>query len=202
MATTYNLTCKNESRSDGTFCVYQTMPDQNDDIYSLAWFAKQAHYRTTVIFDWDIQHCVSWGETGELRPGVRYTASQINDADPSNTSKNSFDFLKRNNAYTFQNSSVATSKGTIGIHCRDNIPNRDASIGLGMNGKTAFATQALMNFNFIFMPKVRYWLAFGRYEVGEVMDLHRSTNAVEIRYSPNVYEITATLGEDYRWTLR
>lgn len=201
MATNYKLTCKNESESDGTFCVYQTMPDQDDDIYSLAWFTKAVNSGTNVDFEWMIKFCVSWSQTGHLKPGVRYSASQTLDADPSNTNNNSFEFLKKNNAYAFENSSIATSAGDIGIHCSGNIPNKDASIGVGMNGKTAFATSALMNNHFIFIPKVRYWLIFGKYQIGEVMDLNRATDAVEIKFKPNVYEITATLGDDYKWTL-
>lgn len=202
MATTYRLTCKNESMCNGTFCVYQTMPDQNDNIFSLAWFAKQVYPGVTVDFRWYVDYCVSWSETGVLLPGVRYAESQIIDADPSSTAKNSFDFSMKNEEYTFQNSSTSKNTGNIEIRCSNNIPNRNASIGIGMNGKTAFATQALVNNNFIFIPKVRYWLVFGRYQSGEVMDVNRLSNAIEIKYSPNEYAITATLGEDNRWTLR
>lgn len=53
MATKYSLTVNNNSKNYGSICVFQTLPDQPDNILSLAWFSKAAHPGTTVEFNWD-----------------------------------------------------------------------------------------------------------------------------------------------------
>ncbi|MCI9576853.1 MAG: protein RhiA [Clostridiales bacterium] len=201
MSTKYKLNVVNNSLVSGTICLYQTMPDQDDDIFSLAWFTKNANPETRVTFTWSLEFCASWSQTGTLKPGVFYDASQEKVVDPSDPNNNSYLLTMYNGAYQFVKADQTAQKGCIGIFCDDTIPNLKASIGIGMGGKPAFATQALMNTDFTFIPKVKYWLGFGKYEQGQVMDLSRMNHIQEIAFEPNCYELTAILGRDNKWEI-
>lgn len=203
MSTKYKVVIKNRSSMNGKMCIFQKLPDQHlSNIFSLAWFSKQCNANTTLTFEWAVKYSANWAETGILKPGISFQAGQSEDADPSDKKKNSFGLTLIDGGYQFVPAAKQAEAGTIGIFADGNIPNSQASIGIGMNGEPAFATQALMNYNFIFEPKVRYYLVFGNYQQGVVMDLTASTDAFEIAFPKNVFEREIELGDDnmFRYT--
>lgn len=200
MSTNYSVKITNHSLVNGKMCLFQKMPDQRDDIFSLAWLTKQCNKGSSVKFKWEIDYCATWAETGVLRPGVTFEAGASMMVDPSNTAQNSLGFTYVDGGFSFEDTGKTTPAGNIGIYPTDKIPNNKASIGVGMNGESAFATQALMNYNFIFIPKVKYYLIFGNYTQGTVMDLSASTDAFELKFPPNEFEREIELGEDNRFT--
>ena len=201
MSTKFKLTVKNDSKNYGNICVYQTLPDQPDNMMSLAWFSKAAHPGTNVEFDWTLDFNFIWSDQGELKPGVRFLASQILDADPADITKNSVAFTKQYDAYRFGETKKATKEGTLGIYTDQTVPHGEASVGIGMSGNGTFAVTATPNYNFTFLPHPRYWVAFGTYQVGEVVDIESMTHAIEIVYDPDVYERTVTLQSDNTWRI-
>lgn len=80
MAAKYTLTVKKESKNYGNVCVFQTMPDQPDNILSQAWFSKEAQEGTVVEFEWTTDYNFAWSEQGELKSGV--TFSEAREAEP------------------------------------------------------------------------------------------------------------------------
>lgn len=44
-----------------------------------------------------------------------------------------------------------------------------------------------------FGPHPRYWIAFGKFDEGEVIDINRMTQKFEIKFPVNVYERTVEL---------
>ncbi len=81
--TNYSLTCVNDSQLSGSFAVFQkplpsTMPG---NVFSLAWFARPAAPGSRVTFTWGLDYCFTWSETGILKPGVKFAASQVVAAD-------------------------------------------------------------------------------------------------------------------------
>lgn len=201
MATKYKMTVNNNSKNYGNVCVFQTLPDQPDNMMSLAWFSKAAHPGTIVEFDWSLSYNFIWSDQGDLRTGVRFRASQIIDADPADITKNSIGFTREYNAYKFCETRKATKEGTLGIYTDQTIPHGGAAVGIGMSGNGTFAVTATPNYNFTFLPHPRYWVAFGTYQVGEVVDIESMTNAIEIVYEPDVFERTVTLQGDNTWRL-
>ncbi len=79
--------------------------------------------------------------------------------------------------------------------------------GYGIEGKIRLYYATIvefdwsMNYNFTFLPHPRYWVAFGTYQVGEVVDIESMTNAIEIVYEPDVFERIVTLQNDNTWRL-
>lgn len=201
MGTNYSLRVNNNSKNYGNICVFQTLPDQPDNILSLAWFSKAAHQDTVVEFNWTTDYNFVWSDQGELRPGITFKASQILEADPSDITKNSIAFAKEYDAYCFAKTEKTTKEGTLGIYTDQTIPHGDASVGIGMSGNGTFAVTATPNYNFIFRPHPKYWVVFGTYKVGEVMDIESMTNMVEIKYDPGVYDKIVSLKSDNTWSI-
>lgn len=183
----YCLNVQHRGAETGDFCVYQTLDDQAEDIRSLVWFSKRAHPDTDLRFQWYIDYGFAWSEQGSLAPGVVFEASQIMDADPSDPDRNSIAFSKRGSMFMFEKTDKTTPLGRLGIFCDSLIPTREGSIGISMSGKSAFACPASPNMKYTFRPHPRYWIAFGKFDEGEVIDLNRMTRKFEIRFRENQY---------------
>ena len=199
MATPYVLNVDHQGTSCGDFCIYQTYEEQDEDIRSLVWFSKKAHPGTMIKFGWNVDYSFAWCEEGTLEPGVVFHASEVRKADPSNTSENSIAFKREKGAYHFVDSDHKTTQGKLGIRCDGSIPAGKASIGIGMSGNPAFARPADPNLQYTFAPHPKYWIAFGDFEEGEVIDLNRMTQRYEIKFPVNQYERSIRLTPDNTW---
>ncbi|MDR0689086.1 MAG: hypothetical protein LBG08_02300 [Spirochaetaceae bacterium] len=205
--TNYSLTVKNNSPNSGSICVYTTSPDTQkiqQNLRSLAWFTKATNPNSKVRFSWELQYSFAWAETGLLIPGVHFEAGEIANADPADDQKNKVYFDKREDAYLFGDREKATtpSDGALGITTSKIIPHGIASIGVGINGKAALAVDATPNYQFTFIPKIRYWLAFGHFKAGVVLDLNSMVrNVCEIEFPPGIYSLYVELQADNTWGL-
>lgn len=203
MSTQYTLTVKNDSTLSGSVCVYQTKPQNAPtNLYSLAWLAKKCHQGTELMFEWSIDYTFNWCQTGLLIPGVRFQASETQGAEPQNVNKNTVGFTSEDGAYKFTTVNLLdhVSPGSLGIFTDGTIPNNDASLGIGMGGKPAFAVNATPNYRYTFTPHPQYYVVFGEFTQGEVIDLNQCTNAYQINFPVNVYSKSLTLNSDNTWS--
>lgn len=202
MSTKYTLKVTNNSNRSGSICVYQRDPEQEKytNLYSLAWFSKACHPGTTIKFTWDLDYCFSWSETGMLRPGVTFEASETRAADPSSASDNAIGFTKTGGAYMFTTPLRPGTPGELRIQTDDTIPIDEASVGIGMSGQPALAISAGPNLDYAFIPHPEYWIAFGDYIEGEVIDLNMVTQTAKVVFPRNVYSLSMTLQEDNTWS--
>ncbi len=81
------------------------------------------------------------------------------------------------------------------------IPVGQASVGIGMSGFGTFVAPAQPNMNLIFTPNPEYWITFGTYVQGEVVDITAVNNPAQIKFPLNVYSMTAILNPDNTWTI-
>ena len=200
-STAYTLNVNHNGTDFGDICIYQTYDDQMDDIRPLVWFSKSAHPKTRLQFQWDILYSLAWSEQGDLTPGVVFKASQIEDVDPSDVSRNTVLLTREQGAFRFGNSDNPTKAGKLGVVCDSTIPAGTVSVGVAMSGKPAVACTASPSLKYTFSPHPRYWIAFGKFEEGEVIDVNRMTQKFEITYPVNIYERTVELGPDNTWSL-
>jgi hypothetical protein len=206
MATNYSLTVKDQALSPGVFCVYTTCPDPavQLNLTSLAWFTKPANPNTTLTFDWSLDYSFVWCETGELRPGVRFRASQDFPADPQKPELAKVFLDKANGAYEFLANAPPNKQppaGTLGIYTGGNIPSNDISAGIGLGGSPALVVPTSPNLGYTFIPKIKYWIAYGSFTRGEVLDLNSMTVVQEIDFPLNVYDLEVILNADNTWTV-
>jgi rhizosphere induced protein len=195
----FSLTCQNNSANTGSFVIFQQLPGAVPNILSLAWFARVAAPTTRVKFAWNTDYSFVWSETGELAPGVDFNASQIWPADLSRS--NQVTFTNAGGIPTFTNQTAGHAPGGFTIVSDGTVPANTFGVGLGMGGAALFTAQAQPNWNMVFTPRPQYWLAFGNYMQGEVLDVEAISNAVRIDYPANIYSMAATLNQDNTWTV-
>lgn len=198
----YSLSVTNNSNSFGNICVFQTLPEQPENMASLVWFSKPAQPGTTVKFDWNIDYNFIWSHEGELAPGAAFNAVQTIEAEPFDIAKNSIGLTKESGAYRFIKTNSTTRAGKLGIYTDQTVPHGEASVGIGMSGSGAFVVPATPNYNFTFTPHPKYWVTFGDYDKGEVLDIESLTDAAEIIFEPNVYSMKAVLENDNVWRVK
>ncbi|MGO4624549.1 protein rhiA [Ensifer sp. 2YAB10] len=195
--TSYTLTCVNNSQLSGSFAVFQRPPETMGptDVLSLAWLARPTAPDSRVTFAWSPDYCFIWSETGLLQPGISFSASQVKPADPGgeNLIQLTQDAV---GATTFSNPGASGTPGSLTIEQLSNVvPNR-TSVGIGMAGSGTFVVQGAPNMTAAFTPHPNYWVVFGNYEIGAVLDFEEVTGAVEVVYGGSLTSRTATLGLD------
>jgi hypothetical protein len=202
--TEYTLIFRNDSSNTGDACVYQHDPDMDvQDVMSLAWFAKGAAPTTTITFNWTIDYCFAWDEIGELVPGVIFEAAQIWDADPRGDNCVTLSMLE-GGIYTFSDLKHCGYDGNLYIYGDRSLPVRQAAVGIGMAGAATHVAPAQPNWLWVYTPKplYLYWITFGTFEPGEILDVDSITHKAPVHFPPNVYSMTATLNEDNTWTVQ
>ncbi len=194
MGTQYSLTCKNQSSLLGSFAVFQRAPSITvpANVFSLAWFARPAHPGTQVTFTWMVDYSFVWSETGILQPGITFNASETLPADPfvQNFTQLTEDVY---GATYFTQPNPSGTVGSLTIQQLSNVvPNR-TSVGVGMAGQGTFVVQAAPNMTAVFTPHPNYWVIFGNYETGQVMDIENVTGEVEATYAGSLTSRTVIL---------
>jgi len=71
-----------------------------------------------------------------------------------------------------------------------------------MSGSGTFVVQAQPNMNAIFTFHPEYWITFGNFKEGEVLDITQITNKAQITFPPNIYSMAAILNQDNTWTIK
>jgi hypothetical protein len=202
---TYSLRLENASNFAGDFCVYATAPENKDSIYSLAWFTKRCVPESAATFLWDVNFSFMWEESGLLVPGVTFKADQDKPTEPNDIARNSIVLTHEGGSYDFippYSPKHKTTKGNMGIFTDGTIPHGKAALGIGINGASAFATQATPNFTFTFIPHLRYWVTFGNYIKGEVLDLNAQSDVQELIYDdPNNLKKILKLNKSNKWEI-
>jgi rhizosphere induced protein len=196
----YSIYFDNQSNNTGSVCVYQKEPDIKDPkVMSLAWFSKPAHPTTKVQFKWQIKYNFVWDQTGELKPGIIFDATQIWDADLM--TRNTVTLTHDSDGYNFKELTSGGQQGTLYIKEDDTILDDDVSVGIGMSGFGTFVKQGQPNWNLNFTPHPEYWVTFGDYEQGQVLDIGSISNTAQIAFPRNVYKMQVTLQENNKWKI-
>ncbi|MBS2967052.1 hypothetical protein KGA66_28725 [Actinocrinis puniceicyclus] len=197
--TAYSLMVENNSSNRVDFCMFQTPPDLGRvDVNTLAWFVEPAYPTTTVNFQWDTSYSFVWSDAGPLSPGVRFTASQVWDADPMDSQLQAVRLFYGDGAYTFGRlaPSAARYAGSLYVEQGDDVPLRGGSVGIGMSGSGTFAVDSQPNQHLVFEPHPEYWLVAGSFERGQVLDVAQMSTALKIEYFGARTSMTVSLGMD------
>jgi hypothetical protein len=199
--TTYTLKCVNDSVADWVFYIYQRMPQQPSDIFSLAWFASPYKISpgSQIVFDWSIDYSFVWGNSGVVQPGVNYNASGSKPC--SLTGNNQTTFSLDDNAPQLSNPTTGGQAGSLTVNVAGNVPNLMFATGIGMSNQGTFVQQALQNAPQIYTPEPEYYIAAGTQMQMGVVLAQTITGAAEVKYPQSVYTLTATLGSDQKWTI-
>lgn len=194
---TLSITFYNASSRDGAFMCFRTTSG-----VSLAWWAKQTHPRTRVRFDWITQYDLFWAEGASLAPGTLVWANETLPVDPlGKTGPNAVTFDKVDGAFEFRDPIVSDRLGTLAIASSGVIPLGAAALAIGMSGLPYRAVPAVPDQTVVFSPNSDYWIAFGPYATGEVLEPHQITTAAKLAFPTNVSAMTAIYGENCAWSI-
>lgn len=200
MAKQYSITISNRASHSASFMLFQADPGAwSPNAMAVAWFAKFSNPSPTsrIQFKWTVDIGLSWAETGKLAPGAQFVASEL--FDPTGTLNQVT--LDYNGAYFFTDPTQGADPSRIYLKESGNIPvGSNASVGVTMSGSTVYATQAMPNTNLTFSPKASYYLAYGNFEEGTVIDVSTINNALLLPYPTGVYSLSTTLNADNTWT--
>jgi len=200
-ATTYSLVCQNNSTVPWVFYVYQTMPVQPSDVFSLAWFASPYKISpgSKITFTWGIDYSFVWGNSGTVTPGVNYNAGGSKPC--SLTGANMTTFSLDDNAPQLSTPVTGGQAGSLTVNQSANVPNGVFSTGIGMSGQGSFVQQALANSPQVYTPTPKYWIAAAtQMQMGVVLAQTITQNA-QITFPSSVYTMYATLSDQQIWTV-
>ncbi|MCT4584458.1 MAG: protein rhiA [Peptostreptococcaceae bacterium] len=198
--TNYTVKIKNNGSFKGDIAVYQRQPDlEKMGAMSLAWFTKGSNPNTEVEFGWGIDYSFVWSEVGKLKPGVIFKASQTVDAGLKVNNKVKLD--KNDYGYLFENLTTdPVHAGTLLIEESGLVPGGEASVGIGMSGFGTFVWQAEPNVDLAIQPKPEYWVTYGTYRQGEILDVQQMVNkSLKLDFPINKYNAVVTLNSDNTW---
>jgi hypothetical protein len=199
MGNIYSVTVNNRSSHSDYFMVFQNDPTAwAPNAMALAWFSKYSNPSPTaeLTFEWTVDVGFSWAETGDLQPGIRFAASEKY-IPQGGKNKITLDY---NKGYLFTDEAQGPDKDRFYLAQSPDIPLKSlASVGVTMSGSTVFAAQARPNQNLTFSPHPRYFIAYGNYQKGEVIDVNSINNALELTYPTGVYSLTTTLNANDTW---
>ncbi|HYF92553.1 MAG TPA: protein rhiA [Symbiobacteriaceae bacterium] len=198
MGQKYKLTIANQSTMTGNFCVFQDIPDVNcPGVLTLAWLVKRSHPGTTVDFEWSVDYDFVWSEQGSLLKGTKFQASQVvTGADLLNYNQISFDY---DGAYHFSNLTRGPRTGSLYVMEGPDVPNAQAHVGVGMSGKGTFVVPAQPNIELYFTPHPKYYVVFGNYTQGEVIDITEMTKIANVQFDSTHFEVPLKLNERNLW---
>ena len=195
-----SITIKNNGTFKGNISIFQKQPDLKAmGAMSLAWLTKGANPNTKLKFEWIENYCFLWSEGEELKPGVVFSSSQTI---PTNLRTNNKIKLEKNEyGYFFTNQITdAIHKDTLIIEESNSIPGNEASIGIGMSGLGTFVWQSEPNVYLNIQPKPQYWVTYGTFNQGEVLNTQQLVDrAIQIEFPANKYTAIVTLNSNNTW---
>jgi hypothetical protein len=198
MAKQYSIVITNKARHPGYFMLFQSDPAAwSNNAMALAWLSRYATPGTSVRLAWNVEYGVSWADTGVLEEGVLYVASE-NHALAADANQVTLDHRA---GFLFTEPARGPQPDRLYLRESADIPvNSTAAVGITMAGSTVYAVQARPNQQLEFAPRPSYFLAYGDYEEGTVIDIGRIGNAQEIDFPANTFSLATTLRADGSWT--
>lgn len=211
---TYSLKVNNKSLNDGTIAVYQDAPKTAGttvSVFTLAWFTKFAYKGTSVTFNWELDYNFVWSRSGILQPGVVFNASQNPDADPDkgpNSITLSYD--QDRDAFKFEEPTTdSSSKGTLIVSTSPQVPQSKqedngayaAAVGIGMTNNGTHVVQTQPNMKVTFTPHPTYYVVFGNYQTGEIVDVQTIMGGSQALDYRSVVQREVTLTDQNEWKM-
>jgi hypothetical protein len=153
-------------------CLYQRhlSQDTDSDFFSLAWFSQPCGPDSSLTFSWDMTYGLAWALTGPLGPGLIIEPGQLTPMAPDDQAP-----------------------------VDDSVPADQVSVALTIAGRPIFARQANRPGPFSFEPTPQYWIAFGPFEPGQVLDFNEIILTTEIKFAPGQTVARAAFQRDCSW---
>ena len=170
------------------------------DPLTLAWYVLGCNPGNYANFTWTVDYSLSWSQQGTLAPGVKFVTGG---SSPVNTSTGDrIKFALSGPAYTFQGKAAsAGAVGTCGVNSDNTVENGVCSVAISVAGKPVAAIPIQPNSAITFTPLPKYYLSFGSFVEGTVVDVATMVNSIELDYGGlGVFNLNYTLDARNNWT--
>ena len=192
---TYSVKFINNSQNQGSACLFQqSSAPSYGQVFPLAWFAQRLFPGSQTTFQWTLDYSFVWAQTGTLQPGISFRAAEEVAANPSGANKVTF-------SQQFGPVQPGGQPGSLTIQTQASVQMNQYSVGIGMSGSATFATQAQPNMNNVFAANPEYWLPFGNYQEGQVLDPNNTGNAVRLDFGGGT-SLSVTLNQNGTYTIQ
>jgi len=198
----YRIEFHNKSGVRFDFLCYQdTRSDASGSFFPLAWFVKSVENNAKARLEWSEDYHFALAETGELKPGIKFDAIQTLSGDPNGA--NEVNLTRAGDKLILTNDATNGPKGTLTIRSTSLVPVNVAALGIGMAGQGTLAWQAALpgHSTQITVSAIKYWISFGKFEVGQVLDTKNILNPYEVTFPANIFVVYATLLDDFTWNV-
>jgi len=200
MSAKYTLTVKNNSTRRGDFAIFQESPNVNvPNVVTLAWFAKSAHPTATLEFQWDTDYSFVMADSAASGTGETIRARQVSPCNLSTSNK--IALQKGGGDYSLKDQSQGETAGSLYIEESEDVGANDVLVGIGMSGNPSFLVPSQAGMEVVFTPQPAYWITFGSYTQGELIDVAQAKeNAIKLKFD-DVTDMLVTFGEDGAWNI-
>jgi hypothetical protein len=150
---------------------------------------------TSVSLEWTLEYGFFW-----MKPlGVsRLKVYQFRVADATHSNQIT---LHSDRAYRFQDQGPGRAPGKLYIRQDRTVPLRQAWVGVSMAGSGILATPAQPNLELVLKPPFSYWITFGDFRPGELLDMERIKRAVRVEIPFDRQAVSTVLHADNTLTV-
>jgi len=206
MGDSYTIYFLNRTNDTGTVCLYQRDDRMSNNVMPLAWFTQSTPPQYLHRFDWRTdKYEFFWAETGVLTPGVVVYPRDVEFANEIYANSITLSGSAPGNL-RFGNWGSGAGFQSFDINSAASIPPDTASVGMTMSGAPAYVVQAQPGTRNTFAMADRYstsyWLTFGDYQAGQVLDVSKIPFAEEIRFFGRSNAVDVELIPGHRFSVR
>ncbi len=188
----------NASAVSGTVCIFQTLQgEQLKNTHSIAWLTKEVESTTEVQFGWALDYGFVGAPDAQLEPGSVVTDCSFLPARPGSE----VTYSCAGGACEFSDLRGGPP-GSLTIRQDATVSPTTGAVGIGMALNPTILTPALPNVIATFYLPCDYWIVFGRFEEGEVLDVADLSNRAEIDFTKGGNSMQAKLNRDFTWTIK
>ena len=189
---------RNDSSLSGAVCLFDTDPDDAKSLPPVAWLTCYAFPTTEVEFRWEERLSFVWTSTA-MDGEAEVATSQLWPTDLATDNQVTLSYGC--GTYFFRDQTRGPQPGILYIQQDGTLPSEGARVGFGIAGRATNLLPARPNVTFALKPRSEYWIAFGHYERGVVIDPAEAPTKARLHFPPNVRTLFATLGFDNLWTI-
>jgi hypothetical protein len=199
----YSLLCINKSVTSWKFYIYQRMAKLDDqNIYSLAWLVSPVKLSTNsyIKFIWSTNNTFVWYGEGILTPEVVFLMGGTQTAILETENQTTFSFNENTPQLSSGIAGIPGNQFLINID--SDVPNNVFSTGIGMSDLGTFVKQCYVNTEQQYVPITQYRVAASsEMQTTQVLPPEDPSTSAAFQFPINVYDLTATIGEDNIWVI-
>jgi hypothetical protein len=186
----------------------QTTPPPLAGTQTLVWLADIAPATSQVALEWtldgtgwELDYNFYWCPTAPLSPITPGSVFALSSIAANMSTANSVNFSASTGTYAFSPPVAGPAVGNLYINQDATIVAGQAAVGIGMCNYPVFAVPAAPSTNLIFTPTFNYFVTFGTFVTGQVLDAAQIAAGQAFAFEPGITTVYATLAADGTWTI-